>query len=208
MDYLNSLLFISIIAPVAMMIVVCKDRARLPLVFISFGMIVALACGELNTIVFNLTDFSSKYFTSNVSPIFEEVFKAFPILMYAFVIKPSRQQLLEVSLAVGVGFAIMENACVFAASAGAISIWIALLRGFGAGMMHGLCTMAVGFGMSFVHSHRTVFVAGTLALLSIASIYHGTYNILVQSGFQVVAFLLPMATFVPLVIGLKKKKIL
>lgn len=44
----------------------------------------------------------------------------------------------------------------------------------------------------------------TAALLSVAVIYHSVYNTLVQSPHQLVGFLLPLITFVPVPVLLKK----
>ena len=48
-------------------------------------------------------------------------------------------------------------------------------------------------------------VCGTFALLSAAIIYHATYNLLVQSEYQYVGILLPLATYISLLILLKRK---
>ena len=73
----------------------------------------------------------------------------------------------------------------------------AIIRAFGAGLMHGMCTLLVGVGISFAKKRSKIFVVGTFALLSTAITYHGIYNMLVQSDFEVIGFLLPMATYIP-----------
>ena len=85
-----------------------------------------------------------------------------------------------------------------------MSVTNALICGFGAGMMHGICTLAVGYGMTFVHTRRKLFYTGTTALLSVAIIYHSVYNTLVQSQHQLVGFLLPVITFIPVLVLLNK----
>ena len=52
-------------------------------------------------------------------------------------------------------------------------------------------------GISFAKKRSKIFVVGTFALLSTAITYHGIYNMLVQSDFEVIGFLLPMATYIP-----------
>jgi hypothetical protein len=73
----------------------------------------------------------------------------------------------------------------------------AVIRAFGTGLMHGMCTLLVGVGISFASKRSKIFVVGTFALLSTAITYHGIYNMLVQSDFEVIGFLLPMATYIP-----------
>ncbi len=68
---------------------------------------------------------------------------------------------------------------------------------------HGVCTLAVGYGMTFVHTKRNLFYTGTVALLAVATIYHSVYNTLVQSQHQLAGFLLPVVTFIPVFIILQ-----
>ena len=78
------------------------------------------------------------------------------------------------------------------------------MRGLGAGIMHGLCTLAVGYGMSFVHTKRKLFRTGTVAMLAVATIYHATYNTIVQSTHLWMGVLLPVVTLVPVLILMDK----
>ena len=204
MGNLNLILFISFAAPLLMTLFVCKGKARTLLTFLFLGTVVCLFCGEFSAIIMRKLPFDRQYYTSNFTPLFEEVFKALPILVYAFMWGPKKRTLLESSILVGVGFAVLENAFILGGAAASVSISNALIRGFGAGMMHGLCTLAVGYGMTFVHTRRKLFYTGTVALLSVAVIYHSVYNTLVQSPHQLVGFLLPLITFVPVLALLNK----
>ena len=204
MGNLNLILFISFAAPLIMTLFVCKGKARTLLMFLFFGTVVGLFCGEFSAIIMKMLPFDRQYYTSNFTPLFEEVFKALPILVYAFLYKPKKRTLLECSILVGVGFAVLENAFILGSAAETVEVTNALIRGFGAGMMHGVCTLAVGYGMTFVHTRRKLFYTGTMALLSVAVIYHSVYNTLVQSSHQLFGFLLPVITFIPVIVLLNK----
>ena len=204
MGNLNLILFISFAAPLLMTLFVCKGKARTLLTFLFIGMVVCLFCGEFSVIIMKMLPFDIRYYTSNFTPLFEEVFKALPILIYAFMWKPKKRTLLECSVLVGVGFAVLENAFILGGAASSVSVVSALIRGFGAGMMHGVCTLAVGYGMTFVHTRRKLFYTGTVALLSVAIIFHSVYNTLVQSSHQFIGFILPVITFIPVLILLRK----
>lgn len=204
MGNLNLILFISFAAPLLMTLFVCKGKARTLLIFLLIGTVVCLFCGEFSAIIMKMLPFDTQYYTSNFTPLFEEMFKALPILVYAFMFKPKKRTLLECSLLVGVGFAVLENAFILGGTTSSLSIANALIRGFGSGMMHGLCTLAVGYGMSFVHTKRKLFYTGTVALLSVAVIYHSVYNTLVQSEHPLVGFLLPVITFIPTIMLLNR----
>ncbi|MBQ0083410.1 MAG: PrsW family intramembrane metalloprotease [Clostridiales bacterium] len=204
MGNLNLILFISFAAPLLMTLFVCKGKARTLLTFLFLGTVVCLFCGEFSAIVMKMLPFGRQYYTSNFTPLFEEVFKALPILVYAFLFKPKKRTLLECSILVGVGFAVLENAFILGSAASSVSVTSAVIRGFGAGMMHGIATLAVGYGMTFVHTRRKLFYTGTVALLSVAMIYHSVYNTLIQSEHQLIGFLLPVITFIPVLIILSK----
>ena len=204
MENLNLILFISFAAPLLMTLFISKGKLRIGLIFLFIGTCVCLFCGEFNTFMLRLSPYDMRYFTSNFTPLFEEIFKALPILFYAFVFKPEKRTLLECSVLVGVGFAVLENAFILGGSASSVTIGLALIRGFGAGIMHGICTLNVGYGMTFVHTKRKLFYTGTIALLTVSIVYHGMYNTLAQSQYQLAGFLLPLFTFIPVVILLKK----
>lgn len=85
----------------------------------------------------------------------------------------------------------------------------AIIRAFGAGLMHGMCTLLVGVGISFVRRKSKLFAVGTFGLLSTAIVYRGIYNILIQSEFSIAGALLPIATYIPFFIWrlrVKQKK--
>lgn len=205
MENLNLILFLSIVAPMCMMLFVCVKRTRLILGFMVIGIFVCLFSSELSGILFGLLDMGSRFLTVNVTPFTEELLKAIPILILVFSFKPDNQRIFEASIAVGVGFAILENAFILAGNVETVSIPLALIRGFGAGMMHGLCTFTLGYGLTIIRKKRKFFLTGTVAFLSVSIMYHSLYNILVQSDYQIVGFILPILTFAPLLIILKKK---
>lgn len=189
-----------------MSVFVGKDKLRIGLLFLFIGTVVCLFCGEFNTIIFHMLPFDMRYFTSNFTPLFEEIFKALPILVFAFLFRPEKKTLLESSVLVGVGFAMLENAFILGGAASYVSVTTALIRGFGSGMMHGVATLTVGYGMTFVHQKRKLFYTGTTALLIVATIYHSIYNTLVQSNHQITGFMLPLVTFVPLLFLINKDR--
>ena len=204
MGNLNLILFISFALPIIMSIIVCKGRVRVANIFLLIGMCECLFCGELSAGVMKLLPYDQKFFVSNIGPFFEEVFKAFPILVYVFVRKPERRWLYECAVMDGIGFAVLENAFILGKSAAYVSVADALMRGLGAGIMHGLCTLAVGYGMSFVHTKRKLSRTGTVAMLAVATVYHATYNTIVQSSHLWMGVLLPVITLVPVLILMDK----
>ena len=199
------ILAICIITPLAMMLFVFQGRSRVVLGFLLCGIFMCLLAGEINGLLLTLTGRTKYFMTVNITPIVEEVLKAVPIVFITFLLKPDRQFLLECSVAVGVGFAVLENAYILSTLRSVSVVW-ALVRGFGAGMTHGVCTLAVGCAMSFVYGKRKLFFPGSFAALSVAIIYHSIYNIIVQSPYSICGILLPIATYIPLMLIIYRRK--
>ncbi len=117
-------------------------------------------------------------------------------MYYAVVISDKREKLFAASMATGIGFAVLENAF-YMLNYPHFSMASAIVRAFGSGLMHGMCTLLVGVGISFVKKKRKLFAVGTFGLLSTAIVYHGIYNILIQSPYHMVGACLPVATYIP-----------
>ncbi len=199
MQDLQLMIFICTAAPLSMMLGIFRDRARILLGFLITGLFMCLFAGEINGLLRNNTGLSVFFLTVNVTPIIEEILKALPIILLAFLIKPERQLLIESSIATGVGFATFENICFLFDSTAGLSAGTIIARGFGTGMMHGISTLAVGYSMTFVSRNRRLSHAGTVAALSVAIIYHSVYNIMVQSDYPILGILLPVISYIPLI---------
>ena len=206
MDNLIYILFICIVVPLCLMLPTLKDKSRLLIGFMIIGMIDCLLASEINAMLLPIFLNNSYYVTTTITPITEEIIKALAILFFAIVIKDERTTLIAISFAVGVGFAVLENAIILIQNINNVSIFWALIRGFSASLAHGICTMSVGVGISMVKKKRKLFYSGTFALLTLAIIYHAIYNTLVQSNLNYFGFILPMLTYLPLIISLKKQK--
>lgn len=196
MDNLIYILFVSVFVPILLMAGLLEKKAREPITFVLIGIFVSVFAAEVNGLFRGLLPISIFEITIIVTPITEEILKAIPILVYATVLSAKKEKLFTASMAVGIGFAVLENAFYLLNDA-SFNMIDAMIRAFGAGLMHGMCTLLVGVGISFAKKRSKIFVVGTFALLSTAITYHGIYNMLVQSEFEVIGFLLPMATYIP-----------
>ena len=199
MDNMIYMLFISISIPLILMALLMEKKARLPILFMIIGIFVSVFASEVNGLLSKLLTMDIYGSTVILTPVTEEFLKALPILYYAIVISDKRERLFTASMAIGIGFALLENAY-FLLNSDNFTIIIAIIRAFGAGLMHGMCTLLVGVGISFVKKKRKLFAVGTFGLLSTAIVYHGIYNILIQSEFSTVGALLPIATYIPFLI--------
>ena len=204
MDNLIYILFVSVFVPILLMAGLLEKKAREPITFVLIGIFVSVFAAEVNGLLRNLLPLTPFEVTIIVTPITEEILKAIPILVYATALSAKKEKLFTASMAVGIGFAVLENAF-YMLNDVSFNMIDAIIRAFGAGLMHGMCTLLVGVGLSFAKKRSKIFVVGTFALLSTAITYHGIYNMLVQSDYDVIGFLLPMATYVPFFIWRIKK---
>jgi RsiW-degrading membrane proteinase PrsW (M82 family) len=199
MENLIYILFISVFVPILLMALLIEKKARLPISFVLIGIFISVFAAEINGLLRAWLLMDNFEFTIIVTPITEEILKALPILIYATLISDKRETLFTASMAAGIGFAVLENAF-YLLNDPSFNMMDAIIRAFGTGLMHGMCTLLVGVGISFAKKRSKIFVVGTFALLSTAITYHGIYNMLVQSPYEVVGFLLPILTYIPFLI--------
>ena len=205
MDNLIYILFVSVFVPILLMACLIEKKARQPIIFVLIGIFVSVFAAEVNGLLQMLLPMSTFEVTIIVTPITEEILKAVPILVFAIVLDAKKEALFTAAMAVGIGFAVLENAYYLLNDA-SFNMIDAIVRAFGAGLMHGMCTLLIGVGISFVKKKSKIFAVGTFALLSTAITYHGIYNMLVQSDYRAVGFLLPISTYIPFVVWRMKKK--
>ena len=204
MANLSYIIFICIVVSLGLMLPLMEKKARGVVIFMIVGIFSCLFVSELNTILLKAFHNQMYYVTTTITPVSEEIVKALPVLYYAIVVSDDRRTLISHAYAVGVGFALLENIVILVQNISDVSIFWALVRGFGSGLVHGLCTVMVGYGISYIKKRRKLFVCGTFALLSTAVIYHATYNLLVQSKFQYAGILLPIITYIPMILLLRR----
>ena len=200
-------LYICFLIPMVLSLFIMEKKSRLVVSFILIGMTVCMIASALNTMIYTRTGRDMLYFTTTVSPVTEEILKALPILFYALLFSNDRQKLAQTAFAVGLGFAMMENVILISQNLYSVDLEWAIMRGFGASLMHSICTVTVGIGISFVKKIKKLFYSGTLALLMLAITYHSIYNTLVMSPQRYFGILLPIYTYIPiLVFSYKRQK--
>ena len=207
MDNLIYVLFICIVAPMTLLILALERRPRLIVLYMLIGNFVALFASELNTVLLNAFWGDTLYVTTVITPVTEEILKAVPVLFYALLISNEREKLINIAFAAGIGFAMFENMVILVNNIQDVTVSWAIVRGFATALMHGVCTAAVGYGISFIKKRRKLFYCGTFALLAMTGIYHGIFNMLVQSDYRYLGFVLPALTFIPPMIQQIKTRI-
>lgn len=209
MDSLIYTLFVCIFIPQLLLALMLEKKSRFPMIFALIGMYIALLVSEFNGFLLSVLDMDTYQMTITVTPVTEELFKAIPVLFFAVTISDKREKLLAGAMAIGIGFAILENTY-YMLSSDSFTMIHGMMRAFGSGLMHGMCTMIVGVGISFVKKRRKTFFVGTFAMLYVAIIYHAVYNILIQSRYMIIGLIIPIITYIPFlawqVVKVKKKE--
>ena len=199
MENVNLILFICLFIPMSMMLFIFKGQSRLICGFLLMGMFACVFSGEINGLIMNTYNLDINDVSINIAPLVEEIVKAFPIILVSLLYKPTKQQIGEYALSVGVGFATLENISILVSTQN-ISFIYAFLRAIGAGMMHGICTLLIGIVIRNIINKKKIVVSGMLAALSVSVIYHSIYNMLVLSKYILVGTILPIVTFVIIIL--------
>ena len=200
------IMFLCLTIPMLLMLPLLESRSRYIVGFMLLGTVTALSAYEINTIVFPLTGLSARSFTELIPPMTEELLKALPVLLYALPLDDRRNRVLPIAMAVGVGFAILENSVILIQNVGAVTVLWATARGFSASLMHGLCTVVAGTGITYVKKQKKLFYTGTFGLLSISITMHALFNLLIQSEYDWIGMIMPMALYGALYWAYKGKR--
>ena len=195
---LEYVLFICIAVPMLLMLLLLKGRSKLLLGFMLIGITVCLFISEVNSLLLPLFDGDLVYMTTVITPITEELAKMIPVLFFVLVFDDKRETLFMISLALGIGFGLFENTVILVQNIESATIVWALIRGFSTALMHGICTLCVGIGISFVRKRRKLFWSGLFALLTLAAVYNGIFNML-QLENKYVGAVLPILTYIPII---------
>ena len=209
MDYMIYILAICISAPLVLMSALADAKSRRLFGFMILGMYIAVLASEINALLALLLGDAMDYFhlTITITPVCEEILKALPLLFTAVVFCDNRDRLFQRAMSIGLGFAILENTFILIKNVESVSLLWAMIRGFSSGLMHSLCTISIGIGISLVKRRRKLFVCSTFAWLMVASIYHSMYNMLVQSDYWYVGVAIPAISYLPVAVVIKKRKL-
>ena len=203
MENISYIVFMCFALPFLLGIPIARKQTRLVLLFTFIGMCCCLFISEVNGLMNSLIGQDLFYVTTNITPLTEELIKMLPILIYAIFISSERQTLLTLAFMTGLGFALLENATILVETVlvqGSVDILWALIRTLGAGLLHSLCTTAVGVGISFIRDQKKMFLCGSFALLSMAIVYHSVYNTLIQSDYKYLGAAMPMITYLVVIV--------
>jgi RsiW-degrading membrane proteinase PrsW (M82 family) len=111
------------------------------------------------------------------SPLFEEFFKALPLLIPVILgIRSSNRDVLVYAMAAGIGFSIMENWMMFGSEN--LTFTGILIRSFSTSLMHGCTCGIIGYGIVLIRDfHEKALPALLLGFYVVAVLIHAFFNL-------------------------------
>jgi len=194
-------LALAVAVPLVIAAFLLRGGARLFLVFMLIGVGVCLLSAYVNAF-FVAADVANELDADvRLTPLVEETLKALPVFFFLAVFTPRRNDIVSVAMAVGLGFALLENVNYLVATGDENLLTVAVVRGFAAGVLHTACGAALGYGLALAVKQRYLTVPVALGLLCITSTCHAIYNLFVTTGgaWAVAGYLLPIALAVVIV---------
>ncbi len=198
MMYIENI-FALIAAPLVACLFCVRGRPRVAVAGLLVGMVACLASAYVSAFLAQLIGLDAVRTAVEIAPTVEEAAKFLPLLFYILVLDPDPEDVDLTFIVVAVGFATMESAF-YLGDAGLSDPGTLLLRGLSTAMMHVVCGVVVGYGLTRAWEYPWLRAAGTFGLLCLASTYHGIFNLLVAAGgaARILAIVLPIATLIPL----------
>lgn len=195
---MSYILFICLAVPMLMMLIPMEKESRKVVISILAGMFLCLFVSELNGLLLRVTGSTILYFTTNVTPITEELVKVLPVLYYAYVFSDDRKSVGTVAFATGVGFAMLENVVILTQHIKSVNLLFALIRGFSTGLMHSISTMLIANYIPYIRTKKKLFLCGTLCTFNLSVVFHSIFNLLVEADSGVannIGYFLPISIY-------------
>lgn len=206
MNYIENI-YICLAAPLLVAVLCLESYRRRIIIFMLSGMTMCLLSSYINTFLAAVYGLNALTASVEISPTVEEVMKLLPVIFYLLVFEPPKNRMAGNTITVAIGFATFENVCYLLGN-DTSNIQHLLIRGFGTGTMHVVTGMVVMLGMKAVWEKLWLRLAGTLGLLTIAIVYHASFNILVsQTGVPAyIGYMFPIVTVIAVLIVKKYRK--
>lgn len=206
MNYIENI-YICLAAPLIVAVLCLESYRRRIIIFMLSGMTMCLLSSYINTFLAAVYGLNALTASVEISPTVEEVMKLLPVIFYLLVFEPPKNRMAGNTITVAIGFATFENVCYLLGN-DTSNIQHLLIRGFGTGTMHVVTGMVVMLGMKAVWEKLWLRLAGTLGLLTIAIVYHASFNILVsQTGVPAyIGYMFPIVTVIAVLIVKKYRK--
>ncbi len=187
--------YVCIAIPLCVALFFLRGKARRFCLFLIVGMTTCLTSAYIDEFLRQAAGMSVDEAAIYLVSAGEEIMKMLPILFYMAVFEPDTEDILITSLTVGVGFATLENCCYLVQFVDE-GFQYTLIRGLAAGVMHTVCALTVGIGLSVFRRYREAGIVGAVGIFSCAYAYHTIYNLLIYGNgvYRLVGYAMPLVT--------------
>jgi len=200
LDSIICAIFCFITIPLIYTVFFLDSRSRTLFICVIVGMAICLISSEINSLCLSAVDNDFFYLSTTISPIVEETMKGLPMLFLVFFWFDG-DKLNEYAVAcgatIGVGFALFENIVSFFQNNADVSVTWIIARAIGSGIVHGICTAAVGLGLAIIKNEKRKYLFSIIGLMTAVFIYHSLYNCFIQTEtLQIFGIIMPTVTFI------------
>ena len=193
--------FVLLVTPLVACMFCVRGKPRSIVAALIAGMCTCLLSSYVSSFFAQMNGLNAVQTAVEIAPAVEEVLKLLPLLFYLLVAEPDVKDVRQAFVFLAVGFATMESAF-YLAESGLSDPTVLALRGLSTAMMHLVCGVVVGYGLTRAWEHSWLRAAATFGLLCLAMSYHDLFNLLAAAGGNatIAAVALPLATFAALVV--------
>ena len=197
-----------LVLPIFLLCFYLERRARRIIVSMICGVVAGIGAYFLNNWLKGLLGIGTVTFSMYVAPIAEELLKFIPVVAIHCIVKKGRRGSAANAYAVGLGFCVCENFMyLFNSLETATAFWL-ISRCVGAGLMHSMTTTLMGIGIYSARTGENNKLLRVLISLLGAIAFHMVFNILAQTGLQLIALMMPILAYLILFFILKKENLL
>ena len=188
-------IFVLLAAPLVACLFCVHGRPRIITASLLVGMCACLLSAYTSAFLAQAIGIDEVQAAIQIAPSVEETLKLLPMLFFLLVADPDAEDVGLGFVFVAVGFTTMESAF-YLSDAGLADPGMLALRGLSTAMMHLVCGVVMGFGLTRAWSRPWLRATGTAGLLCLAMAYHGLFNLFVAAGgiASMVAMMFPLAT--------------
>ena len=175
--------------PFLILSLVLRGRGRYFCIFLLVGQLAVVCATIINSsVVLFYDDYAMQ--TIIVSPLVEEFFKCVPILIAYFIGRNAFEDVLSCALIIGVTFGFVENCYVVLINIDEISYIDALMRTFGAGLLHSICCLIFLLIINFflITKNPLFIVMISFGAYLVACSIHSIFNTLIFYNLEICGY--------------------
>ena len=192
-----------ILLPLMLLFVYMDPKNRRMLLAMGTGIVACLLVYFINSGLKRLLPMEGSAYSATFVPVVEEFLKFIPIFILSSVYRQDRRDTAALAFSVGVGFCVVENYCYLISGAEKAKLLWVISRAVGTGLMHCMSAAVLGLGIFYGMKEKRIRLQCIGASFCFAVMYHGLYNLLVQSPtLQAIGLVLPLCTYLFLFIFL------